>query len=153
MSKIIKYPNEVLTRKAANLDKGDILSSDIQTLIEEMKDGCYHTGGVGLAACQLGSEANICVYLIEPDTFQYGVIINPVIIAKSDRVTSYSEGCLSLPNRRFNVKRFKRITVKGLDEHGNSITVRPKTKMLAIILQHEIDHLNGTLIIDKGKEV
>ena len=68
-------------------------------------------------------------------------------------MTSNVEGCLSLPERYFNVKRFKKMRITGLDENADPIDITTKSKQLAKVLQHEIDHLNGITIADKGKEV
>ena len=141
-----------LADKAEDLSKGDILSHKIQTLIEDMKDTCHSVGGLGLAANQVGAPANLFIYQ-EPGQTGYKVLINPVVLWKKDKYTSKQEGCLSLPERRFNVKRYKRMHVGGLDENGNGVQIITKSKKLATILQHEIDHLRGVTIADKGKEV
>lgn len=141
-----------LADKAIDLSGGDILSSTIQTLIENMKDTCHSVGGLGLAANQVGAGANMFIYK-EPGTTGYQVLINPEVVFKKDRFTSKGEGCLSLPDKYFNVKRFKKIRVRGLDENANPVDITTKSKQFAKILQHEIDHLNGVTIADKGKEV
>jgi len=141
-----------LANKATDLSGADILSSKIQTLLEDMKDTCHDAGGHGLAACQVGSDANMCVYR-NPVNQQLCTLINPVIKTKKEPMHSKGEGCLSIPDRFFNVKRFKKVMVEGLDAHGNQITIATSSKALAKILQHEIDHLRGITIADKGKEV
>lgn len=155
MLDIITIDNDetgALRKKPIDLSKADILSSTIQTLIERMKDTCHDVGGVGLAACQVGAGANMFIYKA-PGTFGYKVLINPEVVFKKDKFTSKGEGCLSVPERRFNVRRFKKIRVTGLDEYANPVDITTKSKQLAKILQHEIDHLNGVTIADKGKEV
>lgn len=141
-----------LANEAIDLTKADILSSKIQTLIEDMKDTCHAVGGHGLAANQVGAPANLFIYR-NPANQQLDVLVNPVIISKKGSLHSKGEGCLSLPDRFFNVKRFKKVMVEGLDAHGNQITIATSSKNLARILQHEIDHLQGITIADKGKEV
>ena len=146
-----------LSDKAVDLTKADILSSKIQTLIEDMKDTCHTVGGLGLAANQVGAPANLFIYPEDIGrntmTHKYNVIINPVVVFKKDKMTSKGEGCLSLPERYFNVKRFKKMRITGLDENADPIDITTKSKQLAKVLQHEIDHLNGITIADKGKEV
>ncbi|KPK10632.1 MAG: hypothetical protein AMJ56_07630 [Anaerolineae bacterium SG8_19] len=143
---------EVLCRKAKDLDRPDILSSEIQTLIEDMMDTCHAADGLGLAACQVGSPANIFVYR-EPGKAGYNVMINPVITDKASKMTSKGEGCLSVPGQYFNVKRYKKVIVEGLDRNGDKLIIITKSKALAKIFQHEVDHLNGITIADKGRKV
>lgn len=140
-----------LADKATELTKEEILTHKIQTLIENMMDTCHDADGLGLAANQVGATGSICVYKI-PGKPGFQTIINPVIVSKKGKFTSRGEGCLSLPGRYFSVKRYKKIVVTGLDRHGNPIEIETKSKQLAKILQHEIDHLNGITIADKGKK-
>lgn len=147
-----------LADKAVDLTKADILSSKIQTLIEDMKDTCHSVGGLGLAANQVGAPANLFIYSGDPGratmTHQYNVLINPIIFAGSKgKFKSQGEGCLSLPERYFTVVRYKEVVINGLDEAGKEVQFRTKSKQLAKILQHEVDHLYGITIADKGKEV
>lgn len=141
-----------LSNSTMDLTKAEILSHEIQTLIEDMMDTCHNVEGLGLAACQVASPYNLCIYK-EPGTKVFKVLINPVIIGKTGKMTSRGEGCLSLPEQYFNVKRFKKIIVEGFDRNGDPIRIKTKSKQLAKILQHEIDHLHGTTIADKGKRL
>ena len=147
-----------LANRAQGLTKADILSSKIQTLIEDMKDTCHSVGGLGLAACQVGSDADLFIYSGDPGratmTHQYSVIVNPVILAgRKGKFKSKGEGCLSLPERYFTVVRQKQLWVSGLNERGEEVEFITKSKQLAKIIQHEVDHLHGWTIADKGKEV
>jgi peptide deformylase len=121
---------ETLAAKAKDLSKADILSSTIQTLIEHMKDTCHAVGGLGLAACQIGAGANLFIYTV-PGESGYKVLINPEIVMKKDLYTSKGEGCLSVPETYFNVKRYKKIRVTGLDEYANPVDITTKSKQLA----------------------
>jgi len=144
----------VLSTETVDLTKADILSSKIQTLIEDMKDTCHHVGGVGLAANQVGETAKLFVYKDPAPFGGFKTIINPVILAgRKGKFKSKGEGCLSLPGRRFTVVRQKQLWVNGLDEKGEEIEFMTKSKQLAKIIQHEVDHLYGRTIADKGKEV
>lgn len=150
--------SESLSETADDLTKEDILSSKIQTLIEDMKDTCHSVGGLGLAANQVGAPANLFIYSSDVGrntmTHQYDVIINPVIFTGYGalKFKSKGEGCLSVPKRYFTVVRQKQIVIMGLNEKAEEVKFRTKSKQLARILQHEFDHLHGVTIADKGKE-
>jgi peptide deformylase len=149
---ILTHPHETLAAKAEDLTKADILSNEIQTLIEDMKDTCHIIGGLGLAANQVGSTANLCIYSTPGET-GFKVLINPRLVGRMEKFSSKGEGCLSLPEQYFNVPRYKKLRVTGLDGHAKPIDIITKSKHLAKILMHELDHLKGITIIDKGKKV
>ena len=144
---IVKYPNEILAAKARDLTDNEILTSEVQTLIEDMIDTCHHHNGLGLAACQVGSDANVCIYKDKV----YKAIINPKIIARMGKMTVRDEACLSISDQSFTVKRSKQIIVRGLDRDGEGINIKTSNKLMSKILQHEVDHLNGITLADKGK--
>jgi len=83
----------------------------------------------------------------------FDVLINPEVTSLKEKMNSKGEGCLSIPEQYYNVRRFKKITLKGLDEHAEPVEIMTKSKAVAKMLQHEIDHLNGITIADKGKRV
>jgi len=147
---VLTYPNDILTTPTRNLTKAEILSSKIQTLIEDMKDTCFNAKGVGLAANQIGEDVSIFVINFSPglETF-----INPVVMSKTGSYHFKGEGCLSLPGLRFKVKRAKMIELSYLDEYGEEAYWRTKSKFTCQAFQHEIDHLNGILLVDKGKRI
>ena len=149
---IIKYPNDILTTHTDYLSPDQIASSEIQTLIEDMIDTCIDADGVGLAANQVGKNYALCVFQ-EPGETMFSVLINPHITKKAGGLQHCKgEGCLSVPGKYFNVFRHKKLTVEGLDRNGNPIVIETKSKRLAKILQHEIDHLLGVIIAKKGKK-
>ena len=150
--KIIEYPADVLSTPTEPLSLSEVVSSDFQTLIENMKDTCHDAGGLGLSANQVGISKSLCIYR-QPGRSVYDVLVNPIIISKEGKMTSKGEGCLSIPDDRFNVKRFKKVTVKGLDQNGKPVTIKTKSKRVAVILQHELDHLAGITLYDKGKRL
>jgi peptide deformylase len=144
---IVTYPDKFLhcpTRPVENIDQS------IQILIEQMADIMYRAPGVGLAANQVGMDKSIVIYDETPTDGRrdYHVIINPRIINREGDFISENEGCLSVPDFRSNVKRNAMVTVEALDRNGNSIKIEAED-LLAVILQHEIDHLNGILFIDR----
>ncbi|MFZ0134974.1 MAG: peptide deformylase [Desulfobacterales bacterium] len=144
---ILTYPNKFLlqpTRSVENIDEM------IQKLIADMADTMYEAPGVGLAAIQVGSDKQVLVYDDKPEEndHRYGVIINPRVVESEGQIISENEGCLSVPDFRSDVKRAARILVEGVDREGKPQRVEAEG-FLAIVLQHEIDHLNGTLFIDR----
>lgn len=115
-----------------------------------MSETMYQAPGVGLAAVQVGLDKSLLVYDIAPrdDGRQLHVLINPRIVAQEGRILSENEGCLSVPDFRADVQRSAQILVEGLDRDGKPLRFEAEG-FLATVLQHEIDHLNGTLFIDR----
>lgn len=143
---IVTYPDQFLRQKTKLVDNID---GRLQELIENMATTMYHAPGVGLAAIQVGVDKQMLVYDVSPndDSRRLHVLINPKIISAEGQVLSENEGCLSVPDYRANVKRAAQILVEGIDRDGNPQRIEAEG-LLAIVLQHEIDHLNGTLFID-----
>jgi peptide deformylase len=144
---ILTYPNKFLQQPTQPVDN---IGEDIQKLVADMAETMYEAPGVGLAAIQVGSDKQVLVYDEKPTESDrgYGVIINPKIVETEGQIISENEGCLSVPDFRSDVKRAARIVVEGVDRDGKSLRVEADG-FLAIVLQHEIDHLNGTLFIDR----
>ena len=144
---ILSYPNRFLmqvTRPVENID------DQLQLLIEDMAETMYAAPGVGLAANQVGSSHRILVFdeMSDNEKRQYQVIINPKLIESDGELVSENEGCLSVPEFRSDVKRSARVVVEGLDRNGNPLRMEAEG-FRAVILQHEIDHLDGKLFIDR----
>lgn len=144
---ILTFPDHFLrqpTKPVENIDE------DLQQLIDDMAETMYEAPGVGLAAIQVGSDKRIFVYdeLPGEDQRQFQAIINPTIIESSGEIVSENEGCLSVPEFRSDVKRASQVLVEGLDRDGRPLRIEAEG-FLAIVFQHEIDHLNGTLFIDR----
>ena len=144
---ILTYPNKFLQRPTQPVENID---EDIQKLVADMVETMYEAPGVGLAAIQVGSDKQVLVYDEKPTESDrgYGVIINPKIVETEGQIISENEGCLSVPDFRSDVKRAARIVVEGVDRDGKSLRFEADG-FLAIVLQHEIDHLNGTNFIDR----
>jgi len=142
---IVTYPDPVLKRKALQVENID---GDIQSLIDNMSTLMYQSSGIGLAANQVGVEKRIIIFDI--DYKEKGknltVLINPEIIVAEDKI-EFEEGCLSVPDFQGKINRKRLVQVQGLDRDGTSITIETED-LTAICIQHEIDHLNGTLILD-----
>jgi peptide deformylase len=145
--KIVTYPDNFLSQPTRPLENID---GDVQKMIEQMAETMYAAPGVGLAAIQVGWNRSLMVYDISPadEKRVLSVLINPKIVASEGEIVSENEGCLSVPDFRTDVKRAASILVEGLDRDGNPLQIEA-AGLHAIVLQHEIDHLNGTLFIDR----
>ncbi len=143
---IVTFPDQFLRQKTKPVETID---GHLQQLIDNMGITMYNAPGLGLAAIQVGIDKQMLVYDVAPndESHQLNVLINPKIISAKGQVLSENEGCLSVPDYRANVKRAARILVEGVDREGNPQRIEAEG-LLAIVLQHEIDHLNGTLFID-----
>ncbi len=135
--------DSVLHQKAKRVRRID---SSIQKLIDDMIDTMHDIGGAaGLAAPQVGVPLQVIV--VETSDEEPVAIINPEIV-KSVGEREVGEGCLSLPGYRGTLKRFEKVTVKGRDRHGKEIRIKADG-LLAHALQHEIDHINGVVYVDR----
>ena len=143
---IVTYPDKFLKNPTQDVDNID---GKLQGLIDAMGTTMYEAPGIGLAAIQVGIDKSLLVYDIAPkeEGRMLNVLINPKIIAREGEILSENEGCLSVPDLRADVKRAERILVEAVDRDGNPLRIEA-AGMLAIVLQHEIDHLDGTLIVD-----
>ena len=147
---IVKYPEPVLLKKAAEVRQID---GALQKRIDDMIETLYAAPGLGLAAPQVGDPARFFVYDLavqeeSPDARKGPlVVINPEIIAMEGEEIA-EEGCLSLPGYHENVKRALRVQLKGLDREGKEIRLEGEG-LLARLFQHEVDHINGVLMIDR----
>lgn len=161
---IVKVGDSVLRTPARELSRDEILSADIQNLIEEMKMTMRAAPGVGLAAPQIGQSIQLAVIedvnpgrltpqqLAERNRYHvpFHVIINPrIYVAEDSDWAEFFEGCLSMPSFIAVVPRATSVRVECLNEHAEPIVIHAKG-WYARILQHEIDHLNGTLYIDRA---
>lgn len=144
LSQVRKFGDPVLRTKARPVDRiDDILRQEIQRMGEIMHDAL----GLGLAATQLGVLHRLLVYRVQPDA-PVNALINPEIDWRGSEEEIAEEGCLSLPAVLVDVERPIHVRVRGLDEHGEPIMVEA-SGLEARVLQHEIDHLDGVLILDR----
>jgi peptide deformylase len=144
---ILTYPDKFLTQPTKPVENVD---GTIQQIIEDMASTMYNAPGVGLAAIQVGFDKSIIVYDVSPreEKRSLQVLLNPKIVSSEGQTVSEEEGCLSVPDFRADVKRAASVLVEGLDRDGNPVRISADG-LLAVVLQHEIDHLNGTLFIDR----
>ena len=138
--KIITYPNSLLRKKCQEVKE---ITEDIKKFSQEMIKIMIENKGIGLAAPQVGVLKRVIIALTDngPKAF-----INPKIIKKTKETEIMEEGCLSFPGLFLEIKRWKGVEIEALDGNGNKIKA---TGLLARILQHEIDHLDGILFIDR----
>jgi peptide deformylase len=141
---IVTYPNPILEKKAQKI--ADIESSEIKELILDMLETMdNHQEAVGLAAPQVGKSVSLCIIKLEGKTH---ILINPKIKSKSWKKEIREEGCLSFPGKFIPVKRSARVKVEAEDRKGKKIILKGEG-LLGRAFQHEIDHLNGILYIEK----
>lgn len=143
---IRKYPDEILKKKASEIKD---INGNIQKLIDDMIETMYKSNGIGLAAPQVGVSKRLIIVDISPreENNSLIVIINPQIVSTEGEVLS-EEGCLSLPGFITRLKRNEKVFVKGIDRKGKEIQIETDG-LLSRAIQHEIDHLEGILLIDR----
>jgi len=148
---ILETPDPLLRRKSSPVEA---VTPELRTLIDDMFETMYAAPGIGLAAVQVGVPKRILVIDLQEPEEEEGepvrrplVFINPEIVDSSDTLQTYNEGCLSVPEMYAEVDRPDRIRARWLDRDG---TARDEELdgMLAVVLQHEMDHLEGILFID-----
>ncbi len=142
--KIIKYPNDFLRNKTRKVE--NFKDPSLEGLVFEMLKTMDVEKGIGLAAPQVGSDLRICVAKVDNNPY---VLINPEIKSFSRRKEIFEEGCLSFPGRFFPVERPVKVKIKARDAAGKKIKIKAEG-LLARVLQHEIDHLDGVLVIDRA---
>ncbi len=149
LQRVYHHPDTILRTISESVPKQAISSPEMRQLVADMKETMIKENGVGLAAPQIGKH----IRLIICETPQGNkAFFNPEIIHVSPTLRDSEEGCLSVPGVYGIVKRHKAVKVKALDEHGNQIIVKTGG-LLAVIFQHEIDHLNGVLFIDRAHTI
>jgi len=143
---ILTYPDPFLATKAAPVAR---VNDAVRALVRDLFETMYDANGIGLAATQVGVGKRVIVVDISPaeEGARPVALVNPEIVERNG-CTRGSEGCLSIPGIEGEVERAETIRVRGLDETGNSVDL-PASGLLARALQHEIDHLDGVLFIDR----
>ncbi|OGZ43923.1 MAG: peptide deformylase [Candidatus Ryanbacteria bacterium RIFCSPHIGHO2_02_FULL_45_17b] len=167
--KIVTNPNPVLHKRALEVPIVEITSKKIQHILADMTTALRGTSeGIGIAAPQIGHSLQIFLASEEAlrwdeledmpredrkkKQWTYYTFINPIIRKASKKKTSETEGCLSVPKTYGTVERSEKITVEAYDETGKKFQ-RGTSKLYARVMQHEIDHLNGILFIEKAKNI
>ena len=141
---IVKLGEDILRQKAQPVAE---VNDEIRQLAEDMFETMIEADGVGLACPQIGKNLRMFVLIADDDVRR--VFINPQIIKTSEEMGDYDEGCLSIPQVYETIKRPVRVTVQALNEQGKPFTL-DADGLLARIIQHEYDHLDGIVFIDRG---
>lgn len=163
-----KKEEKFLRTKTADFDFSKFTKKEINELIKKMKETMIKANGIGLSANQIGlnlkffialigdkplkRDANNKIIMPSPDESKFYAIFNPEIIKSSKQTEIIEEGCLSVPGIQGNVERPKKITIAGFDKNGRAVKIKAES-LIARVFQHEIDHLNGILFIDKVKNI
>jgi peptide deformylase len=140
---ILRYPDSRLHTVAKPVA---VVDDGIRKLVADMAETMYDAPGIGLAATQVNVHKRVIVIDISETRDDLQVFINPQIVAASEESKVYEEGCLSVPGIYDEVERPDRVTVSALDADGNAFT-READGVLAVCLQHEIDHLDGKVFV------
>jgi peptide deformylase len=143
---IVIWPDPVLKQTAAPVDRVD---DSIRRLLDDMAETMYAADGVGLAAPQIGESKRVIVIDASPRQPDQKLIhlVNPEFVLAEGKMT-YTEGCLSIPGEAEEVERAAKVTVRALDYFGKPFEISAEESLLAVALQHEFDHLQGTLFVD-----
>lgn len=141
---ILRYPDSRLKRRAARVER---VSEQIRKLIKDMAETMYAAPGVGLAATQVDVHLRVIVIDVSESRDQLRVFINPELVAASGEA-EVEEGCLSVPGVYEKVRRAERVTVRALDAGGEPFTLEAEG-LLAVCIQHEMDHLEGIVFVEK----
>ena len=146
LREILKYPDPRLREVAKPVEQ---VTDELRSLIDDMAETMYASKGCGLAATQIGVDKRIFVVDCagEDEPSQLMAFINPELV-ETDGSQTWDEGCLSFPGVSEEIKRAERVKMRALDRSGKPFEIEADG-LLAVALQHELDHLNGVLMIDK----
>jgi peptide deformylase len=150
MAEIRIYGDPVLRKKAAAIERFD---DALREFVERMIVDMHENDGVGLAAPQIGQPVRIAVVDETGGQREPYVLINPEITSASSEIAEDEEGCLSIPDIRLKVKRPISISVTAYNQNGEKVVIENAEGLLARALQHEIDHLDGILFVDRASPV
>jgi len=147
--KIIEYPNPLLKQKCAPVER---VTTETRTLIDNMFETMYAANGVGLAAPQVGIKQRVLIIdvgqIVDGESRPHPIaLVNPTFQSQEGKIT-WEEGCLSLPDLIVPVERSEKVVVNALDPDGKEIKILGE-QLLAVALQHEIDHLDGIILVDR----
>ena len=141
---ILEFPDPRLREVAKPVDQ---VTDELRTLVDDMFETMYDAPGVGLAATQVNVHQRIVVIDVSEDQNEPLVFINPEVEVLDEEIHQYDEGCLSVPGFYETVERPRRVRVKALDRAGEAFAIEAEG-LLAVCIQHELDHLDGKLFVD-----
>lgn len=145
--RICKLGEDVLRQKCVEVEPQEI-NDDFRNLLNEMFETMISANGVGLAAPQVGISKRFFVIIVDDNVRR--VFINPVILKTSAETVPFEEGCLSIPGYSEEIVRPEKISISALDENGKPFVLNDIDGLLARCVQHEYDHLDGIMYIDRG---
>lgn len=156
---VLRMGHPLLREVAAPLEPSEILSEQTKQLINDMEETMKVEGGIGIAAPQIGVSVQATIIELPEESERYGtlgpslryVIFNPRISVIEETLQGFWEGCLSVPGLRGYVERPRKVRIEYLDENAQAQVIEPEG-FLATVFQHELDHLFGTLYIDRIKD-
>ena len=140
---VVLYGDPVLKKEAQDVDPDKV---DIKELVADMFETMYHEKGIGLSAIQINVITRVITIDVSKERNEQLVLINPIITEKKDLII-FDEGCLSVPGFYEKVERYNYITLEANDVNGKKFTL-DASELLAVCIQHEIDHLDGKLFVD-----
>lgn len=141
---ILQYPDPRLHKVAKPVA---VVDDRIRTLVRDMAETMYDAPGIGLAATQIDVHKRVVVIDVSEDNKHLQVFINPEIVWASSECKTYEEGCLSVPGVYDEIERPARVKVRAIDEHGKAFEIEADG-LLAVCIQHEIDHLDGKVFVE-----
>jgi peptide deformylase len=142
---ILQFPDPRLHQVAKPVQA---VNARIKQLVSDMAQTMYEAPGIGLAATQVDAHERVIVIDLSDEQNELQVLINPEIVWASDEIQTYEEGCLSVPGVYDEVKRASAIKVEALDQNGDAQTIEADG-LLSVCIQHEIDHLNGKVFVER----
>jgi peptide deformylase len=145
LAQVLQYPDPVLRMRANEVENFD---DDFRRLVERMKDLMQDANGVGLAGTQVGTLQRVFVFQPEGEDEPPQAVVNPVLTATSEVTLTDTEGCLSMQGVTIPVERPVKVTIEGKDENGEDVRLELEERD-ARVVQHELDHLDGILILDR----
>jgi len=145
LAQVRQYPDPVLRMRANEVESFD---DDLRRLVRRMKDLMEDANGVGLAATQVGTLQRVFVFRPEGEDEAPRALVNPVLTATSEVTIGDTEGCLSMQGVTIPVERPVKVTIEGKDENGEDVRLELEERD-ARVVQHELDHLDGILILDR----
>jgi len=143
---IVRHPDPILRERAKEVTK---FNANLHKLLDDLADTMYDANGVGLAAPQIGVLKR--AFVVDADGSGLIELVNPEIVVKEGEQFG-PEGCLSIPGLQGDVRRAKRVVIRGQDRYGNPVEYEG-VDLLARAFQHELDHLNGVLFLDIAESV
>jgi peptide deformylase len=157
---VLTIGNPLLRRVARDLTAEEIRSPELRTLIDDMVDTMHHEQGIGIAAPQIGESLQAAIIEIDVESARYPgqepfglrVFLNPRVTVLDAQDQGFWEGCLSVPNLRGFVERPRKVRVDYLDLQGQQRTIEAED-FLATVFQHELDHLQGVLFVDRVRDM